>query len=400
MRELSEYEIQQSKMVGIDADSNKEIELPMEEILFAFPASAMSSLQPYLNNIQNDVKNQRLTSVPKEEALQVMNWLQYFNNIQNDVKNQRLTSVPKGDGSQVMDWLQSKVKCGNIDSKYWVLPNIDATVVTRVGHVLRGVLKSFTNEAIYMQINDQLVTVYMHGLYKLNTPTDVKHSTREHPRLLNLAKQLQVDIRVITCAGHVLQGKVEALDPSKVRMQIEGQTVIISRHDLAYVNLITFGDSMLEREPFKFITYEDPIELSYINKTEQYKLTGVDKSGNRSGPIDMFNILFAYSVKSIPDVEPIQINTQVEQQKLKPIQKGDKLFKIQTSYFNSAKLEKLRVRILTRRGHVLEGTIEHFDRFEIHLKINGQTVIVYRRALYDVSTKVKDIVNDYGNEEN
>lgn len=606
MRELSEYEVQQSNWVGIDAESTskEKVELPMEKILFAFSITSMSSLQPHLNHIEYAVKNQMLTPVPKKDSL------------------------------QVTDWLQLEVKDENSDSKHWPLPNIDATVVTRAGHKLRGKLKSFTDDVIYMEIENQIVTVYMHGIYDLNTAEMLKSETyifitydgerelsnhemvggavvgtdpsiNSNEKVLldveeilfafpatsmpalqdhlnntrddvqnqeltsvpkheplkfenrQLTKQSEVEIvtraghvlhgtvknvskeaifiqigqetvkvfwpglhdlevkskrqrgsrgsgsgskmpwqsmieskknqpirfmqgteiielfeitkstrskitgvdgngdkaeiltqdilfvysakvkssdvspkvctdteslkpqqfssdrqgkqveqlptilklvsqsknkfglKVVTRAGHILQGSLKSHDIDAICMEIKEQTVMVFKHALSEISLITIGDLMLESEPFKFTTYEKSIELSQI-ETGPYELTGIDKSGEQLPPLKKLNILFAYPIKAAPDVEPIEIDDQMKEQILEQTQK-DK-FQIETSHLESVLAEGMSVKIFTFRGHVLEGTIDHFDKYEIHLQINGQTVIVYRHGIYEFSRSEKIIL--------
>ena len=139
LKELSEYEIDGDLVLGIDPDrdSNKDVLWERTEILFAFPATAMLDLEPHINEIDDSVKNQGLKPVQKLCARQVQNCLD------------RYKKAPH--------------------SEHRFLSNIDARVVTRTGHVLRGTLKSFNDDAIYIQINGQTVTVYMHGLYDLST---------------------------------------------------------------------------------------------------------------------------------------------------------------------------------------------------------------------------------------
>ena len=605
-KKLSSSEAQQGKIIGIggDEDSNKKIEIHMEEILFAFPSTAIPNLRPLLDRIQDDFKNQVLIPISKKESLQVKHWLQLYAHTTE-----------------------------NSHSEHWLLPNIDATVVTRAGHKLRGKLKSFTNDAIYMRIENQIVTVYMHGIYDLNTAAMLKSetyifmtyngmrelskhemvgdtvvgtntSTRGNEKVLldveeilfafpvtsmptlqvhlnnirddvknqgltsvpkheplkfenrQLIKQSEVEIvtraghvlhgtvknvskeaifvqigqetvkvfwhglhdlevkskrqrgsrgsgskskmpwqsmieakknqpikfmcnegiielsqivstsqsditgfddingttkqlplekilfaysvkvksndiplkvwtdvetpkplqrpshpqeqrvlnsitrvvgspknkfslKVTTHAGHMLQGRLKNHDQDAICMEIKKQNVIVFRHALSAFHLITSGDSMLERETFKIVTYEKSIELSQI-ETAPYELTGIDKSGEQLPPLKKLNILFAYPVKTVSDVEPIRIDDQVEKQKLEPIQKDG--LQVKGTHLDSAIAEKITVRILTRRGHVLEGTIEHFDKYEIHLQINGQTVIVYRHGIYEFSGNEKIIL--------
>lgn len=281
MRELVNYEIHENKIVGINprTDSNEKVVLDIKEILFAFPSTAMSSLRflLFLEPIRDDVKNQTLTSVPKEKADQVKRWL-------------RRLYVHETE---------------NLHSKHWLLPDIEAIVVSRAGHVLQGTLKSFNDNAIYMQIEGQIVTVYMHGLHELNATnaTEISQSkpyifmtydgmrelseslvlhhhviglegkeevvldfeeilfafpaTTEsdlqpyrsdlrdgvknlklerveqvNNQLLKSGKQNRIDVKAITRAGHVLQGFIQNYDDEAIYMLINGETVIVYKHGL------------------------------------------------------------------------------------------------------------------------------------------------------------------------
>ena len=234
MRELSNYAIHQDRVVGIVSDSNvnEEVVLDMKEILFAFPVTAMSDLGPHLNRIRDDVKNKRLTSAQKQDILPVERWL-----------------------SLTIDDI---VDFGLKQS----LLNIDATVVTRTGHVLCGTIKHYNADAIYMQINGQIVTVYSHGLYRLDIKT-------------MLAKPLK----------------------------LQWNTMIES----------------LKNQPFKFITYTDegPIELSQIETTPN-TVMGNAKIGKRL--LERQHILFAYSSRATVNPEGWE---DVDEQELQPIENLD-----------------------------------------------------------------------------
>ena len=441
-RELSNHEIIGGAVVGTDtsSSSNEKVLLYVEEILFAIPGTSMPTLQDHLNNIRDDVKNQGLTSVPKHEPLKF--------------ENRQLTN-------------QSEVE-----------------IVTRAGHVFHGTVMNVSKEAIFVQIGQETVKVFWHGLHDLevkskrqrgsrgsgsgskmpwqsmieskkNQPikfmqgteiielSDITGSTRtkitgsygnedrieiqtqdvlfayystsgkssdvsrrkiwtktEAPKTQQV-EQLSIilksvnlpnnkfSLKVVTLAGHVLQGRLKSHDKDAIYMDIGRRKAIVFRHGLSALSLIISGDSMLVSESFKFITYDGPIELSQI-ETGPYELTGIDKSGEQLPPLKKLNILFAYPIKATPNVEPIKIDDQVKELTLGQPQKDR--FQIETSHLESAMAEKITIRILTRRGHVLEGTIEHFDQFEIHLQINKQTVIVYRHGIYEFSRSEKIIL--------
>ena len=233
------------------------------------------------------------------------------------------------------------------------------------------------------------------------------------PTILKSVRQSKnkFGLKLVTRAGHILQGRLKSHDADAICMEIKEQTIMVFKHALSAIHLInaedlmleseldshiqeeksshTVGDLMLESEPFKFITYDRAIEFSQI-KTSPSELTGTDESG-KSLSMPKTRILFAYPVKAVSNDEPLAIYTQVEDQKSKPTQEGDEPFQIETANLKSAMKEKSSVRILTHRGYVLEGKIEHFDKNEIHLQINDQTVIVYRHGIYEFSTNILEV---------
>ena len=143
---FSEYETDKNSVTGVEVNSEGDeiVTLELNEILFAFPITAMSSLQSYINPIRDDVKDRRLGPVSKQYAFSTENWL--------------FDEIPE---------LLMSVQGSNYKHRF--LSNTEAVVVvvTRVGHELRGVLKSFNDNAIYMEIGDHIVPVYKHGIYEI-----------------------------------------------------------------------------------------------------------------------------------------------------------------------------------------------------------------------------------------
>ena len=155
--ELSEYETDENSLRGVEVNSEqyKTVTMDLKELLFAFPTIAMSNIQ---NLIQDEVKNKRLQPVSRQDAFPTENWL--FDEIAD---------------------LQTRVK--HSASEHWLLADTEVVVVTRAGHELQGKLQSFNNNAIYMEINEHIVTVYMHGIYELKRKTYSKKGKRGRGRL-------------------------------------------------------------------------------------------------------------------------------------------------------------------------------------------------------------------------
>lgn len=234
MKKLSEYKIDQDSITGTNLNSrnNEKIVLAMMEIVFAFPTTSMPDLELQLNNLDEDVKNQKLTRVAELDTVQVQKWLQ-----------------------------KHAIPTENLDSEHWFLPDIDATVVTRTGHILQGTLKSFNNDAIYMQINGQTVIVYRHGLHTLSA---------------------------------------WSLKPKRQQMKQWRAMVEGSKY-----------------ASFKFMTIEGVIELENI-KTDPNTVKGVPKEKKQQVEINKEDILFAYGDAASATVEPLESSNGTEANRIIP----------------------------------------------------------------------------------
>ena len=140
---ISVAENKQVEVLGFDANG----ELREGTPLLAFPAGGKAEPYRRCNDLQDEV-------LLENEGLAVKEWLQlYVDNKENlEVEHRMPLRLGKEKGV------------------------IEATAVTRTGHMLEGTLKSFNDYAIYMQIEKQIVVIYMSSLYELNT-TEMLNST-------------------------------------------------------------------------------------------------------------------------------------------------------------------------------------------------------------------------------
>ena len=422
LRELSKYEICTGGVIGTDPDSssNERVVLNKEEILFDFPASAMLSLQPHLNNIRDDVKAQVLRPVSKEKAYQVNDSL--------------LDYSVKGKGRGVK-------------------------VVTRTGHVLQGRIDSFNEDAISMRIYGQKVVVYRHGLYGLNLtrggyrhrkfmtydglreliskrytkrsrtvacrvagkdtnsdsnkrvvlnkeeilfdfPVSATLSSQPHlndiradvkaqmlgpvskedayqveDSVLDSARQSRVDVKVVTRTGHVLQGRLNSFNEDAIDIQINGRMmVVVYRHGLYELNMA----AMPQSKPRKFMTYNGLRELSK-HEIRGNIVIGImpDTDGNEKVRWDIEEILFDFSPTIGSDPEPYTICDDV-------LNQGT--VRIQDKQLQLAMNNKVDVTVVTYNGHMLRGKIKYFNKSKIEMRVAGLTVNVYRHGLSRFST--------------
>ena len=142
--------------------------------------------------------------------------------------------------------------------------------------------------------------------------------------------------------------------------------------------------SMIQSGEYQFVTYAGNEKLSGI-KTRDDKVIGVDRYGNEQ-TLAKPNILFACSATAWPEVEPyIEILDYVRREKLNPPQYQERL-SLADKLLKTVQNEQATVLPVTRYGHVLEGTIEGFDEDAIYMQIREDTVIVYRRGIYEFAT--------------
>ena len=146
--ELSEYEIDDENVIGkdINSEGNELITLDLEEILFAFPTTAMTSLENYITPVDDNTKKLRLKPEFNREKFSTRNWL--FDKLFNEKLALQLIEESS-------------------NHEHWLLPDIEVVVVTCAGHKLNGTLKSFSTRALYLEINSQIVTLYIHGIHTI-----------------------------------------------------------------------------------------------------------------------------------------------------------------------------------------------------------------------------------------
>ncbi len=138
------------------------------------------------------------------------------------------------------------------------------------------------------------------------------------------------------------------------------------------LTLITPTEDASEPRWHSMISGEAHILFTPNNMIE---LTPTKQSINKvSGMIKARKAILAYSIKD----QRLSIRTI---QNLEKVQQRDVRDNLLNSYQNSA----FHVKVVTRYRHLLNGTIESFDNDAIYMKINAQTVIVYRHNVYTIT---------------
>ena len=132
--------------------------------------------------------------------------------------------------------------------------------------------------------------------------------------------------------------------------------------------------------PIRFHLHEGSIDLTDIKTHIHNRVHGVDSKGKRH-LLHNENILFAIPVEKIKNVR--------DRIKMFPAVKNLKLNRKSTTknHFcvDDVKLELVvgnNIAIITRRGHVIRGELQAFDKYHLFMQVGKQVVLVYRSGLF------------------
>ena len=134
-------------------------------------------------------------------------------------------------------------------------------------------------------------------------------------------------------------------------------------------------------QPVRFVTYSGIKDLSKI-RIKPYTLGGIDDNKNRI-VLPKLDVLFAFPKEEMPTLKPhVKIRKPLQSENLEPIQNPNDRFHVADERLTQAQENKTQVEIVTRSGHVLNGRLQHFDKYVLYMQIGEKIVIVYRHGLY------------------
>ena len=137
-------------------------------------------------------------------------------------------------------------------------------------------------------------------------------------------------------------------------------------------------------QPVRFITYTGMKDLSKVT-TKPYVIRGIDANKERI-QMAKLRILFAFPKEKMPDLKPhVKVRATVKAQNLQPIEDRNERLHIDDELLQQARTDKSNVNIVTRTGHVLNGWIQHFDKYVLYMRIGGKVVVVYRHGLFELT---------------
>lgn len=149
------------------------------------------------------------------------------------------------------------------------------------------------------------------------------------------------------------------------------------------------ADNLLRQsfaQPVRFITYSGIKDLSKIG-TKPYALRGVDVNGDKI-VLAKLDILFAFPKEKMPILKPhVKIRKPLKAQNLEPIHSPEDRFHVADELLAEVKENASTMSIVTRAGYVLNGRIEHFDKYVLYMCIGEEVVVVYRHGLFSFTVE-------------
>ena len=134
-------------------------------------------------------------------------------------------------------------------------------------------------------------------------------------------------------------------------------------------------------QPIRFATYDGLKDLSQI-KTRQDDLTGIDAKGAKI-TLPKFEILFAFPKEKMSALKPhVHMRRLLKGESLQPVDAYGNRFQIADKLLRQVKEHKSTVKVVTRAGYILNGWIQHFDKYVLYMRVGEKVVIVYRHGLY------------------
>ena len=146
-------------------------------------------------------------------------------------------------------------------------------------------------------------------------------------------------------------------------------------------------DEMLSQhfeQPVRFVTYTGLKDLAVV-KTKLYAIWGKPAKG---GKIKMpkLHVLFAFPKEKMADLKPhIKVRVPLKAENLQPIETIAERYHVDDELLEQARDNKSNVNVVTRAGYVLNGWIQHFDKYVLYMRIGEKMVIVYRHGLFELT---------------
>ncbi|MYC76557.1 hypothetical protein F4X10_12400 [Candidatus Poribacteria bacterium] len=141
--------------------------------------------------------------------------------------------------------------------------------------------------------------------------------------------------------------------------------------------------------PIRLYLHERSVDLENIKIHIDNRVHGIDSDGARHS-LHKDDILFAFPLDKMPYVRPhITMLNRVKSLRLNRKSNAQNRFCIDDSKLTTA-IQK-NIVLVTRRGHVIRGELQAFDKLHLFMRVGSKVVLVYRQGLFAFKTKVNDL---------
>ena len=141
--------------------------------------------------------------------------------------------------------------------------------------------------------------------------------------------------------------------------------------------------------PIRFYLHERRVDLENIKIHVDNRVHGIDSDGTRHF-LHKDDILFAFPVDKIPYVRPhVTMSNRVKSLGLAPKAPSKTPFFVDDDKLTTA-IQK-NIILITRRGHVIRGELQAFDKLHLFMRVGSKVVLVCRQGLFAFKTKVNNL---------
>ena len=143
--------------------------------------------------------------------------------------------------------------------------------------------------------------------------------------------------------------------------------------------------------PIRFYLHRRNLDLSNIKTNFHNRISGIDNVG-KNELIHKEDILFTFPVSELKIVEPYhEILKSVEDLRLKRETESALTHCIDDNKLHT--LLRSEIDFVTRRGHVLQGILEAFDKEHLFIQTEKEIILVYRKGLLGLKEDVVACLN-------
>ena len=140
--------------------------------------------------------------------------------------------------------------------------------------------------------------------------------------------------------------------------------------------------------PIRFYLHEGSVDLTNIKGHIHHRINGIDSKG-KYRLLHKDDILFAIPVEKIVDVKDhVKMFPAVKNLKLNRKSVTQHLFDV-----GDGELESVignDIAIVTRRGHIVRGELQAFDKYHLFMRVGKEIVLIYRNGLFGFKEEIDE----------